>query len=353
MIQNKETAHNTIRILLLLLVLVPFVLVFAPFFVPIVFAGFVALGIEPLIQRMGLARKSRWQFALILFSILFLVGLVPTIMFLTRIGKALSQISTDNFKDQALVSQFILVFERVKEFLSHTAQRIGFESSFLPDAQTVLEKASPWVIDWTTKFVSELPAFGLALLVFWSSLYLFITQAGHLKYLLKRVQFLPEDELNFLSQTLQQSSQLVLVSSLAIGGIQALFVSFGSLVFGFHEFFLIFTVTFLCSFVPMLGAAPVAFVLALYGFFSGNYGVGVGMLVVTAISGSLDNILRPMFLAKEEGGLHPLISLFGIIGALSVFGILGLVIGPMLMSLLVKMTPYLVQKLLASSHEPK
>ena len=75
--------------------------------------------------------------------------------------------------------------------------------------------------------------------------------------------------------------------------------------------------------------------LALVLIYNGHVPWGIflflyGFLIV----GSVDNIFR-FWLLKKIGDTHPLITIFGVIVGLKLFGFLGLIFGPILISLLV------------------
>ena len=88
------------------------------------------------------------------------------------------------------------------------------------------------------------------------------------------------------------------------------------------------------SLLPMLGAAVVWLPAAIYLFIIGNTGHGIflalwGVLVVSTI----DNIVRPW--AMKGGAQLPAIPLlFAVLGGMQAFGFIGLVIGPLVFSLL-------------------
>ncbi|MFN5319448.1 MAG: AI-2E family transporter, partial [Bacteroidia bacterium] len=92
------------------------------------------------------------------------------------------------------------------------------------------------------------------------------------------------------------------------------------------------------SFLPFLGA-PLVFVPAgLIALSSGNTTAGYGIilwgfLLVT----NIDNLLR-FFISKYFADTHPLITIIGVIAGVPVFGILGLVFGPLLISWFVLLT---------------
>jgi predicted PurR-regulated permease PerM len=92
-------------------------------------------------------------------------------------------------------------------------------------------------------------------------------------------------------------------------------------------------VMFFLSMIPMAGAFLVWAPAALYLAFSGAWGKAVfltawGVLVV----GSIDNFLSPRIVGKRAR-LHELLIFFSVLGGLEVFGVLGLVLGPVTVAL--------------------
>ena len=91
-------------------------------------------------------------------------------------------------------------------------------------------------------------------------------------------------------------------------------------------------VAFFMAFIPLLGTPLVWGPAGLIKLSQGDTGQGIGILVVGVIVIiNIDNLLRIM-LAKRMGDIHPLVTLAGIVLGVPIFGILGLVIGPLLLS---------------------
>ncbi|GAB3895055.1 AI-2E family transporter [Spirosoma agri] len=91
-------------------------------------------------------------------------------------------------------------------------------------------------------------------------------------------------------------------------------------------------VAFFMAFIPLLGTPLVWGPAGLIKLSQGDTGDGAGILLVGIIVIiNIDNLLRIM-LAKRMGDIHPLITLTGIVLGVPIFGILGLVIGPLLLS---------------------
>ena len=91
-------------------------------------------------------------------------------------------------------------------------------------------------------------------------------------------------------------------------------------------------VAFFMAFIPVLGTPLVWGPAALFKLAAGATGQGVGILLVGFIVVmNIDNLLR-MLLARRIGNIHPLITLAGVVLGVELFGIMGLVIGPLLLS---------------------
>jgi len=89
------------------------------------------------------------------------------------------------------------------------------------------------------------------------------------------------------------------------------------------------------SIIPAFGTAivwiPTLIILALTGNFSGVIILLVGC---GAIAGNLDNIVRPRLVGKDTE-MHDLYILFSTLGGISMFGILGIIIGPIIAALFI------------------
>ena len=67
----------------------------------------------------------------------------------------------------------------------------------------------------------------------------------------------------------------------------------------------------------------------------GNFGTAIGLMLVCGIVvGSVDNVLRPRLVGKDTQ-MHELLILFGTLGGISLFGIVGFIIGPIIAALFV------------------
>jgi predicted PurR-regulated permease PerM len=101
------------------------------------------------------------------------------------------------------------------------------------------------------------------------------------------------------------------------------------------------------SMIPMLGAFLVWVPAAIYLALSGHWAKAVMLTVWGAlVIGSVDNFLRPK-LVGERTRLHELLIFFSVLGGLQVFGVLGIVLGPVIVAITIALLDVLRQ---ADSH---
>lgn len=114
---------------------------------------------------------------------------------------------------------------------------------------------------------------------------------------------------------------------------QGLVALIGYFIFGVPDPFFWFGVTAIASVIPFVGTAlgiiPVTVILLSQGMTFEAIGILIYGVVVV---GSSDNLIR-LFVLKRMADEHPLITLIGVIVGIPVFGFLGLVFGPLLLSL--------------------
>ena len=114
---------------------------------------------------------------------------------------------------------------------------------------------------------------------------------------------------------------------------QGLIALVGYLILGVREPFFWFGVTCIAAMLPVIGAALAYIPLTIIFFANGQNWQGVAMAIYGfGIVGTADNILR-FTLLKKIGNVHPLTTVFGVIIGLKLFGFIGLIFGPLLISL--------------------
>lgn len=90
--------------------------------------------------------------------------------------------------------------------------------------------------------------------------------------------------------------------------------------------------TFVCM-IPVLGSFLVWLPLAIYLFLNGHWTKAILLVVWGAlVISTIDNLLRPKWM-KNQTRLHELLVFFSVLGGISVFGLLGIVLGPVVLAI--------------------
>lgn len=115
--------------------------------------------------------------------------------------------------------------------------------------------------------------------------------------------------------------------------LQGIVALIGFLILGVPNPWFWFVVTAIGSMIPFIGTAigigPVIIIL----FASGQNWQGIVMLIYgLVVVGSTDNLFR-LVVQKKLANIHPLITLVGVVVGVPIFGFLGLIFGPLLISL--------------------
>lgn len=134
-----------------------------------------------------------------------------------------------------------------------------------------------------------------------------------------------------LLQEFRSIVKTTLVSSLIMGIMQGGLLAIAFFLLGIQGAILWGAVAAILSFVPIVGATVVWAPAAIIQLIQQDYFAAVGILVAGIFISSIDNVVRP-FVQKKLGSLHPLTSLLGIIIGINLFGLIGLVVGPLLLS---------------------
>ena len=166
-------------------------------------------------------------------------------------------------------------------------------------------------------------------------LYFMLQQPRKFENLLKNAAPLKRSNINLIGEKMRKMiiANAIGIPVVAVG--QGLVALIGYLIFGAPSPVLLFALTFVGSMIPIVGAAIVYVPVCIFMLAEGNTGMGIGLLIYClVVVGLTDNLLRFTLLKKLEN-IHPLNTVFGIIMGMNLFGFMGLIFGPILVSLTV------------------
>jgi predicted PurR-regulated permease PerM len=114
--------------------------------------------------------------------------------------------------------------------------------------------------------------------------------------------------------------------------LQGTLAALGYLIFGVNEPFFWGIVTGVCSAIPVIGTTIIWVPLSVYLITTVSLWHGIGLLLFgILIITNIDNVFR-FILLKRMANVHPLITVFGVIIGINLFGFWGIIFGPLLIS---------------------
>lgn len=199
---------------------------------------------------------------------------------------------------------------------------------------------SGWAINAFSIFVNSALRIFITLVILYFTLYFMLKSHEEFEAsLLKYLPFRDEQSKKFGTE-LKKITLSNIIGQGLIGLCQGMIVTVGFLIFGIPDALFWGIVSIFVCFLPVVGA-PIIFVPAgILELASGNNVAGIGIIIWGGVLVTLvDNFLR-QFISRKIADTHPLITIIGVIIGIPLFGLIGLVIGPFLISfffLLIKM----------------
>lgn len=168
-------------------------------------------------------------------------------------------------------------------------------------------------------------------LMFFTLYFMFVQQEAFQRGLQKYLPF-KHDTQRELGESLKNNVNANVLGQALVCLVQGVLTGLTLWIFGVPDAPFWGVVAFFMAFIPVLGTPLVWGPAGLIQLSQDHTNQGIGILVVgVVVIINIDNLLR-IALAKRMGDIHPLVTLAGIVLGVPIFGILGLVMGPLLLS---------------------
>ena len=317
-----EKSHIVKQGLASLFILGIFVLAFIvlkPIIIPIIFGLLFGYIFSPVYKRIKKYLKGSNISAFLLLGGLIVLIAVPLIYLIPMLGRQIFELYVllQNTNFVGILSRFF------EEDLAAT-MAIHLDNIF--------GNIFPVLVGGVSDFLRNLPKFLLQFAVFLFTFYFVVRDLDKLTEFISDLSpFSKSTEKKFLTE-FRGITNAIVFGQVLIGIIQGLVLGAALFFLGVPKALLLTVITSIVSMIPVLGSwlvwLPVGIILLATGkVFSGIFILLYGALFVSLI----DNFLRPYFLSKRSN-LPIVLSVIGTIGGLFVFGIAGLVLGPLILA---------------------
>jgi predicted PurR-regulated permease PerM len=336
---GNKTLHQTSFYLLLLAVSVALCFILAPFFSTVLWGAILALIFQP-VQRRLVARlgRRRTLAALITLTICVVIVILPLTLvagtLIQQVAYAYGQVRSGSLDVGAYFSQIV---HALPQSLQDLLARYNLMD--LPGLQQRLSAGAAQISQFVATRALSLGQITMQVAVsFCVMLYLFfflVRDGREISLLVRSAIPLDEQHKLHLIRKFTTVIRATVKGNLAVAFVQGALGGIALAVLGIQGALLWGFVMMLLSLLPAVGAALVWGPVAIYFFSTGAIVKGLGLTLFGAlVIGTVDNVLRPVLVGKDTR-LPDWVVLISTLGGISLIGINGFVIGPLIAALFI------------------
>lgn len=319
--QISSVAIKQISLLVIILVLAGLICFNLALFIPSVLG---AITIYVVCRRYNfyLQEERKWKpslaaFALMLASLIVLILPIYFIadLIIDKLGNA-----------QAYMDKFNVFLDKIHTYIE---SKTGFDIL----SQDNMNKLKSFVGKFSTSALSGTFNTLTVVMSMYFILYFMLEKPRLFERILTTSAPLKRSNVSLLGDKLRKliMANAIGIPVVAVG--QGIVALIGYLIFGAPGAVLLFALTAAASVIPVVGTAIIYVPVCIFMIAEGDMVQGIGLAIYcVVVVGLTDNLLRFTLLKKLEN-IHPLNTVFGIIMGMNLFGFMGLIFGPILISL--------------------
>ncbi len=309
---SKNYQKYLVPILFIVIIILTFFLL-KPYFIAILWALFLTYLLYPIYKRLNKYIKNETLTSSIMTILIALVVLIPVYLIVSIMLR-------ESFD--------IYSYIRTSDLINLLA---NYNVNVAPYINKAIENVTTFSLEVITQFIISVPKKILELfIILFLSFYLF--RAGP-KLIENILNHLPKKVQVILKKNFIQISSATVHGHVLTAIIQAVIGTLGLIIFKVPNPFLWGFIMFIAAMIPYVGPAVIWLPASVYLYLSGNPVLAASLFIYgLLLVSTLDNIIKPKLIGRKTD-LHPAIILLGIIGGLSLFGLIGLFIGPLVLAL--------------------
>ena len=190
------------------------------------------------------------------------------------------------------------------------------------------------IFSYFITLLQELPSLLLNLAVVLFVFFFALRDQENLKEFISGISPFRKDKEAILVTRFKDITSSIIYGYIIVGILQGLALGLGLLIFGVPRALILTILGIFASMLPMVGPWFVWVPVAIGLFLTGKIGFAIAFSIYCLFFVStIDNILRP-YIVSRKTGVSSVVVLVGMIGGLFVFNILGLILGPLILSYL-------------------
>ncbi|NQU78143.1 AI-2E family transporter [Candidatus Woesearchaeota archaeon] len=347
MIQKKTKVSTYLFMLFFFIVLVLAVLIIKPFIATLLVSVIVAYALYPIYNYFCKITNRKSFSAVVLIILALLIASIPIVIVIGTIGQESYDIylkTKDVFVSVGSLSDYCSdpvgvicsVYNSFQDFSTMNELNLGLHFTRAFDALSTSFAAG------VSNFIINIPGMFLQIFIaLFTIYYMFIDGPKMLAALRNALPMSDKDKDRIISH-FNDIIYATIYGAIVLALMQGAVAAIGFFIFGVSSPLMLGLLTVLASFIPFLGAAlvwlPVSLSMLITGIVANDSSLmlkaGGLVLYGTLLISTIDNFLRPKIVG-DKAKIHPLIVLLGAFGGLAMFGFVGIMIGPLLLTLFI------------------
>lgn len=294
----------------------------------------------PVYARVKIFLKRDFISIIATISLIILLFLMPLIFVASQMPKEASVIYSD-VKNNLIESEIFNENCETSETFYCKAYNLATGSGFF-ELEDMLDSLFKKISELAATIVIAIPN-GVASMIIALVISYFLFKDGK-KILENAKEIIPlsKKHSDNMVKKFQDVTNSVVYAHIIVAIAQGALGAIGFYIFGINSPIFWGVIMTIFALIPLIGPMIIWFPAALLKLFGGitfnsywDVGMGIGLLAygVLVIS-TVDNLIR-IKLIGDSSNVHPLTVILGILGGISLFGFMGIFIGPILLSLLI------------------
>jgi predicted PurR-regulated permease PerM len=195
---------------------------------------------------------------------------------------------------------------------------------------TLISKASSSVMTSIIDTFMNIPSMLINFVVICFVFFFTLRDSDKLKHFIKSVSPISPAKQQIWIKPFKDITYSIIYGNFIVGFVQGLTAGLGFLIFGVQNALVLTILAIFMAILPVAGAFMVWIPIAIYMFVQGNTTIGIAFVLYNVILvQNIDNILRVYILSKRTN-LSPVFALISAVGGLFLFGVIGLILGPLI-----------------------
>jgi len=310
-----------------------------PFLMPVFLALVLSTLLTPLYETVARRLHNRPSLAALLVCVGLTLAIVLPVLLLSISLAREANDAYEHLRDPEMATKLQVwlnpstnpILAKVREWLPASLRLVDVNigEKIGSQAQAIVKGT----LAFTTTLAAGVINFLMDYVIMVVVLFFLLRDSAYFAQSVRQISPLSDVEEHLFVERFRVVTQATVVGNVATAAAQGVLSAVIFWIIGLPSPILWGSLTALLSLVPVVGTALIWIPWTIYLFAMGSVGRAVAfMLLQIVVVGGIDNVLRPL-LIEGRVKMHTLVVFFSILGGIGYFGILGILIGPLVFAI--------------------